>query len=125
MSVAKASLYEHPLRVLYHFLKIDTALFMALLILSMSGLVVLYSASGGDIHAIQRQVVRLAIGFAGLLIFAQISSDQLRSWSLALYLIGVVLLVVVLVAGDTGKGAQRWLDLGFIRFQPSELMLHK
>ena len=122
MPVAKASLYEHPLRVLYHFLKIDTALFMALVILSMSGLVVLYSASGGDMGAIQRQLVRLGIGFAGLLVFAQISSDQLRSWSLALYLSGVLLLVLVLVLGDTGKGAQRWLDLGFVRFQPSELM---
>ena len=51
LSVAKSSLYEHPLRVIYHFLKIDTALFMALVILSMSGLVVLYSASGGDLGA--------------------------------------------------------------------------
>lgn len=122
MSVAKASLYEHPLKVVYHFLKIDTALFMALIILCMSGLVVLYSASGGDMDAIQRQLVRLGIGFAGLLIFAQIPADQLRSWSLWLYLIGVGLLVLVLVSGETGKGAQRWLNLGFVRFQPSELM---
>ena len=104
MSVAKASLYEHPLKVVYHFLKIDTALFMALIILCMSGLVVLYSASGGDMDAIQRQLVRLGIGFAGLLIFAQIPADQLRSWSLWLYLIGVGLLVLVLVSGETGKG---------------------
>ncbi len=121
MSVTKASLYEHPLRVIYHFLKIDTALFMALVILSLSGLVVLYSASGGDVDALQRQLIRLGIGFAGLLIFAQIPSDQLRNWSLGLYLIGVALLVLVLISGDTGKGAQRWLNVG-IRFQPSELM---
>ncbi len=122
MPVAKSSLYEHPLRVIYHFLKIDTSLFLALLILSLSGLVVLYSASGGDIDAIQRQLVRLGIGFAGLLLFAQIPADQLKSWSLALFVIGIILLGFVLVLGDTGKGAQRWLDLGFVRFQPSELM---
>ena len=122
MSAAKSSLYEHPLRVIYHFLKIDTSLFLALLILSVSGLVVLYSASGGDIEAIQRQLVRLGVGFAGLLLFAQIPADQLRSWSLWLYITGVALLVAVLIGGDTGKGAQRWLDLGVVRFQPSEVM---
>lgn len=95
---------------------------MALVILSLAGLVVLYSASGGDIDVVQRQIVRLGIGFAGLLIFAQIPSDQLRSWSLALFVVGVALLIAVLMLGDTGKGAQRWLDLGFMRFQPSELM---
>ncbi len=122
LSVTKTSLYEHPLRVIYDFLKVDTALFMALLILCLSGLVVLYSASGGDLHAIERQLIRLAIGFAGLLLFAQIPVDQLRSWSLWLYVTGVALLILVLVLGETGKGAQRWLNLGFVRFQPSELM---
>ena len=122
MAVTKSSLQEHPLRVVYHFLKIDTTLFMALLILSISGLAVLYSASGGDIASVQKQLVRLSVGFAGLLIFAQIPSDQLRNWSLWLYLIGIGLLVLVLVLGDIGKGAQRWLDLGVVRFQPSELM---
>lgn len=95
---------------------------MALVILCISGLVVLYSASGGDVDAIQRQLVRLGLGFAGLLLFAQIPADQLRSWSFWLYIIGVALLVLVLVSGETGKGAQRWLNLGFVRFQPSELM---
>ena len=95
---------------------------MALLILSMSGLAVLYSASGGDIASVQKQLIRLSVGFAGLLIFAHIPSDQLGIGSLWLYLVGVGLLVLVLVLGDIGKGAQRWLDLGFVRFQPSELM---
>ncbi len=70
MSVAKASLYEHPLKVIYHFLKIDTALFMALIILCMSGLVVLYSASGGDIDAILKCIrtdVRNRLPFIGRL----------------------------------------------------------
>ena len=122
MPVAKSSLYEHPLRVIYHFLKIDTPLFATLLILSLSGLVILYSASGGDMDAVQRQVIRLLIGFAALLLLAQISADQLQSWSVWLYVAGVVLLLLVMFFGDTGKGAQRWLDLGFVRFQPSELM---
>jgi rod shape determining protein RodA len=118
----KSDLYEHPFRIIYDFLKIDAMLFMALVILSLSGLMVLYSASGGDIALVQRQCIRLLIGFVGLLVFAQIPVEQFRKWSFWLYLLGVVLLLLVLAVGDMSKGAQRWLDLGFIRFQPSELM---
>lgn len=95
---------------------------MALMLLSLSGLMVLYSASGGDIELVQRQCLRLLIGFAGLLVFAQIPVEQLRKWSLWLYLLGMILLLLVLAIGVMSKGAQRWLDLGFVRFQPSELM---
>lgn len=122
MPVIKSDLYEHPFRIIYDLLKIDAMLFMSLVLLSLSGLMVLYSASGGDIDLVQRQCLRLLIGFAGLLVFAQIPVDQLRKWSLWLYLLGIVLLLLVLAIGDMSKGAQRWLDLGFIRFQPSELM---
>lgn len=95
---------------------------MALMLLSLSGLMVLYSASGGDIELVQRQCLRLLIGFVGLLVFAQIPVEQLRKWSLWLYLLGMILLLLVLAIGVMSKGAQRWLDLGFVRFQPSELM---
>jgi rod shape determining protein RodA len=53
---------------------------------------------------------------------AQISPGWLRRGSPLIYALGLVLLTLVLVTGDIGKGAQRWLDLGFIRFQPSEMM---
>lgn len=119
---SKTSLHEHPLRVVYHFLKIDTPLMLALILLSLSGLVVLYSASGGDIASIEKQVIRLGIGFAGLLLMAQISAAQLQNWSPWLYLSGLLLLVSVFFFGDSAKGAQRWLDLGPIRFQPSEVI---
>ena len=122
MPAIKSDLYEHTFRIIYDFLKIDAMLFMALVILSLSGLMVLYSASGGDIDLVQRQCIRLLIGFVGLLVFAQIPVEQFRKWSFWLYLLGVVLLLLVLAVGDMSKGAQRWLDLGFIRFQPSELM---
>ena len=122
MPVIKSDFHEHPLRIIYEFFKVDALLFMALVLLSLCGLMVLYSASGGDIELVQRQCLRLLIGFAGLLVFAQIPVDQLRKWSLWLYLLGMILLLLVLAIGDMSKGAQRWLDLGFVRFQPSELM---
>lgn len=119
---SKHGLQEHPLFVFYQALRIDPLLFTALLVLCLGGLIVLYSATGGETAALARQAARLAIGFAGLFIFAQISVDQLRAWSPWIYAFGVALLVAVMLVGVVGKGAQRWLDLGFIRFQPSELM---
>jgi rod shape determining protein RodA len=53
---------------------------------------------------------------------AQISVDFMRRWSPLVYLLGVLLLVGVLVAGTGAKGAQRWLEIGGFRFQPSEIM---
>jgi rod shape determining protein RodA len=116
------SLTTQPLLLIYQFFKLDGLLFTALVLLSLSGLMILYSASGGDMALVQRQAVRLAIGFFGLLVMAQIPADKLRAWSVMLYVAGLVLLLLVLVAGDSAKGAQRWLSLGLIRFQPSEVM---
>jgi rod shape determining protein RodA len=70
---------------------------------------------------IQRQLIRLGVAFGAMFVLAQIPSSQLRRWSPWLFGIGILLLVAVLIIGQVGKGAQRWLDLGFFRFQPSEL----
>lgn len=103
-------------------LKLDIPLFLGLLTLAAVGLCVLYSATGQDMEAIRRQLIRLLVAFGIMLFVAQVPPSFLRSWSIALYLAGVAMLVAVLLVGDIGKGAQRWLDLGVIRFQPSELM---
>lgn len=122
MPAIRSDIKEHPIKVLYNLLKIDALLFSALIVLSLVGLSVLYSASGGDMATLQKQCLRLLLGFTGLLIFAQIPVENIRHWSPWLYASGVILLVFVLIIGDMSKGAQRWLDLGVIRFQPSELM---
>jgi rod shape determining protein RodA len=57
-----------------------------------------------------------------MLVIAQIHPKFLRLWAPWLFLGGIILLVLVLVMGETGKGAQRWLDVGIVRFQPSEIM---
>jgi rod shape determining protein RodA len=116
------SLTVRSLLPIYQFFKLDGLLFIALVLLSLSGLMILYSASGGDMALVQRQALRLAVGFLGLLVMAQIPIDKLRAWSMVLYVVGLVLLLLVLVAGDSAKGAQRWLSLGVMRFQPSEVM---
>jgi rod shape determining protein RodA len=103
-------------------LRLDGPLLMGLLALSLFGLIVVYSASGEDSGLLVRQLVRMGLGLAVLVTLAQMPPALLRSWSPWLFLGGLFLLLLVLFVGETGKGAQRWLNLGIVRFQPSEMM---
>jgi len=102
-------------------LHVDGPLVGGLILICGFGLFVLYSAVGESNRLLMNQVVRLGIAFVGMLIVAQLPPDFLRRWTPWGYLAGLALLVLVLVAGEVGQGARRWLDLG-IRFQPSEAM---
>ena len=102
-------------------LNIDAPLLTAILLISAFGLVVLYSAVGENMQLWTNQLVRLLAAFAAMFIMAQFHPDFLRRWTPWGFLGGIVLLVLVLVVGDVGQGARRWLDVG-IRFQPSEIM---
>ncbi|MDA8363488.1 MAG: rod shape-determining protein RodA [Gammaproteobacteria bacterium] len=101
---------------------IDRPLFLALCLLSVIGIFVLYSASGESTALVVRHALRLALGFAVLVGFAQIRPETLRRWSPYIFAIGLALLVAVLVVGSVRLGARRWLNLGLFRFQPSEIM---
>ena len=103
-------------------LHIDLWLFIPLVLLSMAGLVVLYSASGQSEPMMTAQIRNLFIAFAVLLITAQLRLETLKIVSPYVFALGLVLLVGVAFFGVGAKGAQRWLSLGFIRFQPSEIM---
>jgi rod shape determining protein RodA len=94
------------------------------LLLSIMGisLIVLYSATGQDFGAVIGQGKRLAVGLVVLLLCAQISPETYRALTPWFYVGTLLVLVLVLLLGDASKGAQRWLDLGVIRFQPSEMM---
>jgi rod shape determining protein RodA len=102
-------------------LHIDGPLLGGLLLISALGLVVLYSAVGESMRLRLNQLIRLGVALVAMLVVAQFSPDFLRRWTPWAYIGGLVLLVLVLVTGEVGQGAQRWLDLG-IRFQPSEIM---
>ena len=103
-------------------LKLDGPLLVGLALVTVYGLIVLYSASGQDWNTVVRAILRLGLGTAAMLALAQVNPQVLRRAALPIYLLGIVLLLVVDVTGYIGKGAQRWLDLGFVRFQPSEIM---
>lgn len=103
-------------------LHIDVPLLFGILIISGIGLVVLYSAGGQDLQLVAKQGLRILLAVFLMFIAAQLSPAQLERWSIWVYLGGVFLLFLVLYVGHIGKGAQRWLDLGLFRFQPSEIM---
>ena len=101
---------------------IDIFLFASLLLLSITGLFILYSANSQTPRAILLQSSRLLFSFVLLLLVAQIPPRSLKRISPWLYLIGIVLLIIVLLMGHIGKGAQRWLNIGIMRIQPAEIM---
>jgi len=103
-------------------LHLDAPLLFALITVSALGLIVLYSAGGGDIALVERQLVRLGIAFTGMLLVAQLSPSMLRRLTPWLFVLGVLFLLAVLISGEISGGAQRWLNLYFVRFQPSEMM---
>jgi len=103
-------------------LHLDGQLLLALSAIAVLGLAIVYSASGQNEALLLRQTIRFALAMIAMIALAQVRPKYLRLWAPWVYAVGVLLLIVVMFVGDATKGAQRWLDLGLIRFQPSELM---
>ena len=101
---------------------IDVPLMLLLLLLTCYGLFVLYSASGQSMGAVVRQGRYFALAYVMMLLAAQISLQTYARWAPVFYVGAVGLLLGVMFFGVGAKGAQRWLDLGGFRFQPSEIM---
>jgi rod shape determining protein RodA len=107
---------------LLQWLHLDAYLLLGILSLLAIGLGVVYSASNQDMDLVTNKTVHMLLALILMMALAQIPVSILRFWSPIIYVAGVVLLILVLAVGDVGKGAQRWLDLGVMRFQPSEMM---
>ncbi|MGD9603606.1 MAG: rod shape-determining protein RodA [Gammaproteobacteria bacterium] len=109
---------ERDLLARFH---VDGPLLGGVLLICALGLVVLYSASGQSMDVVMRQSMRMALGFVMMIAIAQLSPWRIARWAPVFYLGGTLLLIAVFLFG-TGRGAHRWLELGFVRFQPSEIM---
>jgi rod shape determining protein RodA len=102
-------------------LHVDLPLLGGVLTLSAVAFVILYSAGGQKLDMVLRQAARLGLALVVMLAVAQIHPRRLRLYSPVLYLACVSLLAAVMLFGETSLGATRWLNLGVVRFQPSEL----
>ena len=101
---------------------IDLPLLLCILALMVLGLFVVYSSGGQEMAIVYRQITRLGIALLVMFTVAQIPPLVYQKWAVPVFIMGLLLLSAVLLFGHVGKGAQRWLDLGFIKFQPSEVM---
>ena len=101
---------------------IDLPLLLGLMILMILGLFVVYSAGGQETDLVIRQATRLGISLLVMFTVAQIPPTVYQKWAVPVFVVGILMLISVLLFGHVGKGAQRWLDLGFMKFQPSEIM---
>ena len=106
-------------RLMAHF---DQFLLGTLIFTMLVALFVLYSASGQSIDRMTSQAINIVVACCVLWIFANIPPQHLQRVAVPLYLLGMLLLVGVFLFGDVSKGARRWLNLGVMRIQPSELM---
>lgn len=113
--------YEQSL--FYKITHLNFGLISLVTILACAGFMALYSAAGGEFDPwASRQIIRYIVCFFMMIGVALIN---IRFWykvTWPIYFLGLFLLLVVEIMGHVGMGAQRWIDLGFIRLQPSELM---
>ncbi|MFV0576130.1 MAG: rod shape-determining protein RodA [Vibrio sp.] len=109
-------------RSFFERLHIDLPLLLGILLLMGIGLVIMYSASGQKVAMMEQQAIRMVLSLGVMIFLAQWRPRTFESMAPVLYIAGVLLLVCVLLFGEISKGAQRWLDLGVIRFQPSEFL---
>lgn len=100
---------------------IDPLFMLIILALLTFSAIVIWSASGQDPGMMERKLGQIAMGLIIMLVLAQVPPRVYEGWAPYLYIVSVILLVAVDAFGQISKGAQRWLDLGFIRFQPSEI----
>lgn len=114
---------ENDLSLLQKMAKLNWGLIFLIFCLAGIGTASLYSAAGGNFDPwASRQLMRFGVGVIGMLIIAMMDIRLWYKLSWPLYFLGLLMLIFVEVKGHVGMGAQRWIDLGFIRLQPSELM---
>lgn len=117
----KEKVYRRNKGILESF-HLDIWLIVGIVLLIMVSALIVFSASGGDANVLKRHLIRASFAFMLMLAFAQIPPNLMRVYTPWLFGLGMIMLISVLVFGEFGKGAKRWLELGFFRFQPSELM---
>ncbi|PHQ79967.1 MAG: rod shape-determining protein RodA [Coxiella sp. (in: Bacteria)] len=101
---------------------LDPLLLIGLILLCALGLFILYSATNQNSAMVEKQGMRMGLGFVLMFVLAQVPPRTYKSWAPWLFGIGILLLAAVLVIGRVDQGARRWLVLGPIRVQPSEFM---
>ncbi|ADV33708.1 rod shape-determining protein RodA [Candidatus Blochmanniella vafra str. BVAF] len=108
--------------IFHNILHIDLILFLPILCILLFSIFITWSASGQSVEIIQQKIIQIIIGFIIMILLAQIPPKKYEMYALHTYNICLILLILVNITGHISKGAQRWLDLGLLKFQPSEIV---
>ena len=100
----------------------DQYLFIAITLISIMGLVFLYSASQGNLQTVIKQSLFVIFGLSIMFLLSQPDPDFYKNNSLLFLLVSITLIILTLTIGKEVNGARRWLDMGFFTLQPSELV---
>lgn len=123
LSTESLSLYKKPFWYrIWNKLHVDPLLLFGVVVLMFAGMTILYSASNQNLYVVAKQAISFAIAFIIMIFLAQIPSHRYYEIAPWFYFLTLLMLIIVLGLGVVSKGAQRWLSIGFMRFQPSELM---
>ena len=109
---------------------VDKPFLTVIILLLCAGIVMIATASyvyagseyGDNLHYFKRQIVFMAAGLVVMWIVSRIPYELIRKWTLPIFGVALFLMLLVLVMGSTSKGAQRWIEVGPISIQPSEIM---
>lgn len=112
---------RHQKSTIWTRIHVDPTFFILIAALLVYSALVIWSASGQDPGMMERKLGQIAMGIVIMLVMAQIPPRVYEGWAPYLYIVCVILLIAVDAFGHISKGAQRWLDLGVVRFQPSEI----
>ena len=112
-----------PLR-LWHYLTryVDGFLLGGILLLMLTGLFTLYSATDANLGRVTNQGINMLVALGIMWLIANIPLQHIMRIALPIYMTGLVLLLGVALFGEINNGARRWLNIGVTRIQPSELM---
>lgn len=109
-------------RTIFQVLHLDLYLLLGILMLVVFGFFILYSASNQNLSMVIQAILHIGLAALIMFVFAQIPPYFYERWSMWVFGLGSFLLLIVLAIGKIKKGAQRWLNLGGIHLQPSEVM---
>ena len=105
------------------FLNLNFVFIGIICLLAFLGCTILYSAAGGNLSPwALNQAMRFCLGLGAMFFMALIKPELYYKFATPFYIFTLTLLFIVDIAGYTGMGAKRWIDLGFFKLQPSELM---
>ncbi len=101
---------------------IDLTILICILTLSIYSVLIVYSASNQNIFIMYKRIIHLCIGFFIMIFISQFKDIFYKNYAYIFYIICNLLLIIVYIKGHIIKGAKRWINIGILQFQPSEII---